>query len=300
MLKAIAPGDDKPLHEFDGLSDEVLKTKEMKAFKTALLQWAGLTRRTLWRGLVPRTFVVESEFSSYTSHLFPDKKLVRQFYDVTSVARLKAEKTFTELWKVFKVISKHIDIRKNMFYLRRCDIQKVKHVSGKCEHCEGMPPIRAHKFFQHLQNNECKPFTATPSSTHPGHMMTANEMISLPKHKAVPYEYHPSQKLVVKYMRCGMPNCSVNLHSIKAMKRHSILCHPNKAIVTTMMHHICGSKSKNGICALSFNTAAQLRKHRSLKGHVGLGRGRSVISQLLKCGLQPVKASGTDWKKKNQ
>ena len=55
-----------------------------------------------------------------------------------------------------------------------------------------------------------------------------------------------------------------------------------------------GSKSKNGICALSFNTAAQLRKHRSLKGHVGLGRGRSVISQLLKCGLQPVKARGTD------
>ena len=97
-----------------------------------------------------------------------------------------------------------------------------------------------------------------------------------------------------------MPNCSDNLHSIKAIKRHSILCHPKKAIMKTMMHHVCGSKSKNSICVLSFKTAAQLRKHRSLKDHVEFGRGRSVISQLHKSGLEPVKASETDWKTKNQ
>ena len=54
------------------------------------------------------------------------------------------------------------------------------------------------------------------------------------------------------------------------------------------------------IVLLSFKTAAQLRKHRSLKDHFSLGRGRSVISQLHKCGLEPVKASETDWKTKNQ
>ena len=157
-----------------------------------------------------------------------------------------------------------------------------------------MPSIRANKIFQLLHNNERWPYTATPSRTHKGHMKTANEMIAESQHITKPDQHHPSQRLAVKYMRCRMPQCNVNLHSIKAIKRHNVLCHPNKSVVTIMMHHVCGNTTKEGTCALSFKTETQLRKHRILKGHPGLGRGRSTIAQLLKAELEPVRATESD------
>ena len=131
-------------------------------------------------------------------------------------------------------------------------------------------------------------------------MMTANEMISESQLNVIPDKHHPTQKLTVKYMRCGRAQCNINLQSIKAIKRHNVLCHPNKSIATTMMHHVCGSTIKGVTCALSFNTAAQLRKHRKLMDHAGLGRGRSAITQLLKAGLEPVRAAERDWKTKKE
>ena len=248
-----------------------MKSKEFQGFRQALLQWESITKQTSWRGLKPRTFVVESEFRDYNSPLFPSSALIQKFLEATSLKKIKDDPKLSVFIETYRMLMRHLEKGHNTFFFSRCDVgdKKYKRI---CEHCASLPPIRAVKLFDILRNNNHIPYTATPSEEHPGHFLTAKECIERQKHTAFRDQHHPSRFLESKFLRCI--KCDYNGQSIQDLKKHAIMMHPGKKIIQM---NICGStKASGNICTLSFKTATQLKKHRILKSHFGLGRGHSV------------------------
>ena len=244
MLQAHAPGDDKPAYKFNDLNEDEFRSKEFQGFRQALMQWSRVTSRTSWRGLVPRTFVVESEFAEYSSALFPEYGLVQKFLDANSLHKIKSDPKLIVFIEVYRMLVRHLEKGHNMFFFSRCDVRASKY-SRKCSHCTSLKPLRAVKLFDLLRNNNFLPYTASPSQSHPGHFLTAKESIEVPVHTANRDKYHPTRVMESKFLRC---QCGYNAQSLLDLKRHSIIIHPGRKVVQM---HICGSNlASGGVCAL--------------------------------------------------
>ena len=191
---------------------------------------------------------MESEFSKYSSSLFPEYDLVKTFLETTSLAKINDSPKLKVFVKVFKTLVKHLERGHNSFFFSRCDVRASKY-SRSCSHCKNLPRSRAVKFYDILRNNNFVPYTATPSQKHQGHFLTGKESIDLPVHTAFRDQYHPSRFLESKFLRC---RCGYNAQSLQDLKRHSLIIHPGKKV---LQMHICESNiGAGGVCNLYFQT----------------------------------------------